>query len=132
MNVDGMNGAMLAFVGDAYYELKIREMLIKQGVNKTHRFHKLSVFYVSAKAQSQILHELVEQEVLTDQELDVVRRGRNVKTGTVPKNTDIMVYRQSTALEALIGYLYLKEEWGRLEELMLQMIEIRKKDEENG
>jgi len=132
MNVDGMNGAMLAFVGDAYYELKIREMLIKQGINKTHRFHKLSVFYVSAKAQSQILHELMDRGVLTDQEVEVVRRGRNVKTGTIPKNTEIMVYRQSTALEALIGYLYLKEEWERLDELIWQMIEIRKKDEENG
>lgn len=132
MNVDGMNGAMLAFVGDAYYELKIREMLIKQGVNKTHRFHKLSVFYVSAKAQSKVLLTLIDQGFLTEQELEIIRRGRNVKTGTVPKNTDIMVYRYSTALEALVGYLYLKEEWSRLDELMSQVIDIRNEDEENG
>jgi len=131
MDADMMNGAMLAFVGDAYYELKVREMLMKRGINKTHRFHKLSVFYVSAKAQSRILHALMDQEFLTAKELDIVRRGRNVKTGTVPKNTDTIAYRQSTALEALIGYLYLKEEWDRLDTLISQMIEIRKEDEEN-
>ena len=131
MVIEQMNGAMLAFVGDAYYELKVREFLIKRGVNKTNRFHKLSVFYVSAKAQARLLEWLNDQELLTEEELVVVKRGRNVKTGTVPKNTDIMVYRHSTGFEALIGYLYLKEDWDRLDELLTKIIDQRKKDEEN-
>ena len=131
VKVNEMNGAMLAFVGDAYYDLKIREMLIKSGINKANRFHKCAVFYVSAKAQASVLYEWIDKGILTESELEIVRRGRNAKTGAVPKNTDVIIYRHSTAFEALIGYLYLKEEFERLDELILEAIEIRKRDEDN-
>jgi len=131
MNVEVMNGAMLAFVGDAYYDLKIREMLIRRGINKAKKFHQLAVFYVSAKAQSKILQQLIEEDYLTENERSVVRRGRNVNSGTVPKNTDVKIYRQSTAFEALIGFLYLSEKFDRLNEVVTHCIELRRKDEEN-
>ena len=129
MNITAMNGSMLAFVGDAYYDLKVREMLIRKGINKSNRFHKLAVFYVSAYAQSKILHQLVDEHFLSDEELEIVRRGRNVKSKSTPKNTDVMVYRQSTAFEAMIGYLYLKGNSERLDEVVERCIAIRKEDE---
>ncbi|MCL1990667.1 MAG: ribonuclease III [Defluviitaleaceae bacterium] len=129
MNVEAMNGSMLAFVGDAYYDLKIREMLIRRGINKSKKFHESAVFYVSAKAQSKILQRLIDEDYLTDEELVIVRRGRNVKSGTVPKNTDVIIYRQSTAFEALIGFLYLTARFARLDEVVLYCIEIRGEDE---
>ena len=129
MNIEAMNGAMLAFVGDAYYDLKIREMLIRRGINKSKKFHQLAVFYVSAKAQAKILQQLIEESFLSEEELNVVRRGRNVNSGSVPKNTDVSVYRQSTAFEALVGFLYLKEDYMRLDEVIAYCIKIRRKDE---
>ena len=131
MNSEAMNGSMLAFVGDAYYDLKIREMLIRRGINKSKKFHQLAVFYVSAKAQSKILKQLINENYLTEEELDIVRRGRNAKSGSVPKNTDVIIYRQSTAFEALIGFLYLTENFHRLEAVISHCIEIRGKDEQN-
>lgn len=129
MKVEVMNGSMLAFVGDAYYDLKVREMLIRRGLNKSNSFHKLSVFYVSANAQSKILHQLIDEDFLKNDELEVVRRGRNAKSKSIPKNTDMIVYRQSTAFEALIGYLYLTGNTDRLDEVVKRCIEIRKEDE---
>ncbi|MCL2559621.1 MAG: ribonuclease III [Turicibacter sp.] len=132
MKIEEMNASMLAFVGDSYYDLKVRERLIRSGVNKSNRFHKLAVFYVSANAQSKILHQLINEEFLQDDELDVVRRGRNAKSKSIPKNTDMIVYRQSTAFEALIGYLYLKGDTQRLDEVVERSFEIRKEDEQDG
>ena len=131
MNIEVMNGSMLAFVGDAYYDLKVREMLIRRGINKSKKFHQLAVFYVSAKAQAKILQQLIEEDYLTAEELAIVRRGRNVNSGSVPRNTDVVVYRQSTAFEALIGFLYLSEKFDRLDAVISYCIELRGKDEEN-
>ena len=131
MNIEAMNGSMLAFVGDAYYDLKIREMLIRRGINKSKKYHQLAVFYVSAKAQSKILQQLIDEDYLTNEELDIVRRGRNVNSKSVPKNTDLIIYRQSTAFEALIGFLYLTGKIARLEAVISYSIKIRGKDEEN-
>ena len=131
MKVEIMNGAMLAFVGDAYYELKVRQMLMERSINKPKKFHQLAVFYVCAKAQAKVLQQLIEADYLTETELSVVRRGRNVNSGTVPKHTVVRIYRQSTAFEALIGYLYLNEDFQRLNEVISHCIELRRKDEEN-
>lgn len=131
MKIEAMNGSMLAFVGDAYYDLKVREMLILRGINKSKKFHQLAVFYVSAKAQSKILQQLIDENYLIEEELDVVRRGRNAKSGSVPKNTDVIIYRQSTAFEALIGFLYLTKQFDRLDAVVLHCIEIRRKEEKN-
>jgi len=120
-----MNGAMLAFVGDAYFDLQVREALIRSGVNRSARFHQLAVFYVSAKAQAHVLDRLVADGFLSAEELDVVRKGRNVKSNTVPKHTDIATYAKSTAFEALIGFLYLSEASARLDEIVARSMEIR-------
>jgi len=129
MNLEAMNGSMLAFVGDAYFDLKIREMLITRGINNSKKFHQLTVFYVSANAQAMMLHSLLDMEFLTEIERAIVRKGRNVSGGTTRKNTDVITYRQSTGFEALIGYLYLLKDQDRLNQVVEMCISIRRKDE---
>jgi len=120
-----MNSTMLAFVGDSYYDLKIRGMLCRAGYNKPHRLHQLATKYVSAVAQAETLKMLSDSEFLTAEELDVVRRGRNTKVRSIPKNADVQTYMQSTAFEALIGYLYLSEQLERLDEVVAKCIELK-------
>lgn len=125
MEVKQMNSTMLAFVGDSYYDLKIREMLCRRGINKPKRLHQLAVKYVSAHAQATTLTYLIENHLLSDKELEVVKKGRNTKSRSVPKNTDVLTYTHSTAFEALIGYLYLTNQTQRLEEIVAYSIEFK-------
>lgn len=107
---------VLAYAGDAVYELYIRTLLISQGNAPVHKLHKRSITYVKAKAQSDTIHRIM--EVLTPEEQDVVRRGRNAKSGTIPKNAEVTDYKYATGFETLLGYLYIKEDYGRLLELL--------------
>ena len=84
----------------------------------------MSKQYVSAKGQAYALNMLMENELFTEEELEIIRRGRNAKSYTKAKNTDIQTYRKSSAIEAVIGYLFLIDETERLEELVNKMIEI--------
>jgi len=108
MNTKEMNIISLAYLGDAVYELQIREFLIKKGIAKVEELMKESVKFVSAKNQCRILNSLIENNLLTDEEKNIVNRGRNYKRSSHPKNTDIITYKLSTGFEALIGYLYLE------------------------
>lgn len=125
MEISQMNSTMLAFVGDSYYDLKIREMLCRQGINKPHRLHQLAITFVSAHAQASTLKQLLDREFLTEEETQVVKKGRNSKSRTIPKNTDPQTYMHSTAFEALIGHLYLTGQESRLEEVVAKSIEMR-------
>lgn len=107
---------VLAYVGDAVYELAIRQFLIGQGLVKVNRLHKEAVGYVKAAAQAKALFAM--EGKLTEEELAVVRRGRNAKIASLPKNADFMDYRHATALEALIGYLYLQSKEERVREVI--------------
>ena len=99
-----MKPLVLAFVGDCVYELYIRNYLISEKYRDVNELHRKSVFFVKAKAQAYILRAL--EPELNDEERNIVRRGRN-DPHTVPKNAEVADYRQATAYEALIGYLYL-------------------------
>ena len=103
---------VLAYIGDAVYEVFIRSFIISGGNASVHSLHSRSVAYVKAKAQSDIIHRIM--NLLTAEEQDVVRRGRNAKSGTIPKNADVTEYKHATAFETLIGYLYLKKDYIRL------------------
>ncbi|NSL52611.1 Mini-ribonuclease 3 [Calidifontibacillus erzurumensis] len=105
-------------MGDAVFESFIRYKLLINGGVRPHRLHLEATKYVSAKAQAEMIHALIEQGLLTEEEMAVVKRGRNAKSGTIPKNTDVQTYRYSTAFEALLGYHYLAGEKDRLYELM--------------
>ena len=118
-----LNSLALAYMGDAVYEKYIRHYLLLKGAVKPHLLHRASTNYVSAKAQSKVIHALLDAGVLSEEEQGVVRRGRNAKSGTVPKNTDVQTYRYSTAFEALIGYLFLSDRLQRMEEIIAMAID---------
>jgi ribonuclease-3 family protein len=118
-----LNSLALAYIGDAVYETYIRHHLIQKGAVKPNLLHKKATSFVAAKAQNKIIHFFLESEWLSEEESAVVRRGRNAKSGTVPKNTDVQTYRYSTAFEALMGFLYLSGRIERMEELIKKSIE---------
>ena len=118
MNVLEVNNLVLAYIGDSIYENYVRLYLVKSGLNHVKELQSLSLNYVSAKSQSRILKELINKNVFTEIELEIIKRARNTKTKTHPKNTDILTYKEATSLEALFGYLKLKNEDERIKELM--------------
>ncbi len=111
-----LNPLVLAYIGDAVYEVYVRVYIAKKGEIKTNTLHKASISFVSAHAQSDILEEI--EDSLTEEELNIVRRGRNAHSNTIPKNASIADYKKATAFEALIGYLFLKSDIKRLEEII--------------
>jgi ribonuclease-3 family protein len=117
---------VLAYVGDAVYELYVRTLLLSKGNAPVHKLHKQSISYVKAKAQSYIIHKLI--DVLKPDELDIVRRGRNAKSGTIPKNADVTEYKYATGFETLLGYLYIKQDYPRLLELLKISVEQNQTD----
>ena len=118
MDVNLINIITLAYLGDAIYEVYIRDYLIKKDIAKVEDLQREAVKYVSAKRQAKILSYLMDNNLLTESELDVVKRGRNYKRTSHPKNTDIITYKMSSGFEAMIGYLYLTDKKDRLDEIM--------------
>lgn len=112
---------VLAYIGDALYEVAVRQYLISKANLRPHNLHRSATQMVSAKAQSRIITHL--DAVLTEDEKDVVRQGRNAKSGSVPKNADVLEYRHATAFEALIGYLYYTKQSERMDELIEMSIQ---------
>lgn len=131
-DVKQLNGVALAYIGDAVLELFVREYLLNQGETRPQRLHRRATYYVSAKAQASAFDQLMEAQFFTEEEEAILRRGRNAKAGTIPKNTDVHTYRQSTAFEALIGYHYLLKRKERLNKLIAMLIEAVEKDENDG
>ncbi|GAA0323132.1 mini-ribonuclease 3 [Bacillus carboniphilus] len=127
LDVKQLNSLPLAYMGDAVFEVYVRHHLLYHESVKPHRLHKEATKYVSAKAQASIVHSLLELECLTEEEIAVIKRGRNAKSSTIPKNTDVQTYRYSTGFEALIGYLYLLKRIDRVEELIAKSFELIKK-----
>ena len=118
MNVLEINVLVLAYLGDAIYENYVRKYLINKGIGKVNDLQTESLSYVSAKSQAKYLQNMIDNNILTEEELDVVKRARNYKTTSHPKNCDIVTYKYATGLEALIGYLELKENKERIDEIM--------------
>ena len=118
MDLNLVNVITLAYIGDAVYEVYVREYLIQNGIAKVDELQKEAVKFVSAKSQCKILSYLIDNNLLTENELDIVKRGRNYKRTNHPKNTDIITYKMSSGFEAMIGYLHLNDEKERLNEIM--------------
>ena len=123
MNTKTINIQVLALLGDAIFSLYIREELLKLGINNPKKLQGKSVEYVSAKGQVKILNELIENKFLTEEELDIVKRGRNNKKDSHPKNTEIVTYKLSTGFEALLGDLYLNNKQ-RLDQSLIDNLAI--------
>ncbi|MEQ6029761.1 Mini-ribonuclease 3 [Staphylococcus saccharolyticus] len=124
MNVKLLNPLTLAYMGDAVLDQYVRKYIVLKLQSKPNRLHQVSKQYVSAKSQAQTLGYLMTVNWFTDEELDILRRGRNAKSYTKAKNTDIQTYRKSSALEAVIGFLYLDHRLERLEALLQSIVEI--------
>lgn len=102
----------LAYIGDGVYELVIRTILVKKGNCPVNRIHRKASSLVKASAQSAIMEKI--EEHLTQEEHDIYRRGRNAHSPTMAKHATMADYRRATGFEALMGYLYLKEEYTRM------------------
>ncbi|EOT40161.1 MULTISPECIES: Mini-ribonuclease 3 [Enterococcus] len=113
-----LNGLALAYVGDAIYEVYIRDYLVATGLTRPNQLHKQATHYVSAKAQAFLMNEMLTAGILSEDEALFYRRGRNSKSHTSAKNADITTYRIATGFEALMGYLHLTKRQERLEELI--------------
>ncbi|WP_276358169.1 Mini-ribonuclease 3 [Cohnella caldifontis] len=114
--VEQLSPVVLAYIGDAVFEVYVRQRLIAGPIRKPHELHRAATRYVSAAAQARLLQRWM--PLLGEEEADVVRRGRNTKSGQPPKNADPGDYRHATALECLVGYLFYRGERGRLEQLI--------------
>lgn len=112
----------LAYIGDAVYEIYIRSYVLRGGNTTVNKLHKSATKYVSARAQSEIIHALC--DILTPEEEAVYKRGRNAHSKTSAKNADIVDYRQATGFEALIGYLFISENYDRIKEIVSLAVEV--------
>ena len=118
--INQMSPLIWAYVGDCVYELYIRTYLVDNTNLKPHKLHIESIKYVKAGAQAKFLQEFTDD--LTDEEKDIVRRGRNANNHHLPKNSNVQEYMYSTAFEALIGYLYLTKKYDRVKEIIEKYI----------
>ena len=118
-----LNGIALAYLGDAAYEVYIRQHLLTKGISKPTKLQHIATHYVSAKAQAALIDLMKEDESLSDEEWSYFKRGRNANSHTHAKNTSVMTYRISTGFEAVMGYLKLAGKEERLAELAQWCIE---------
>ena len=118
MNLLEVNVLVLAYLGDTVYENYVRRFLINKGIGNVNDLQTASLNYVSAVSQAKYVQELIDNNLLSEEELDVVKRARNYKTTSHPKSCDIVTYKYATGLEALIGYLELGNNKERIDEIM--------------
>lgn len=118
MDVREVNVLVLAYLGDTIYENYVRHFLVKNGISNVNDLQKAAIKYVSAVAQAGFLTKMIDEEFLSEEEINVVKRARNYKTTSHPKNCDIVTYKYATGLEALIGYLDLENKNVRIDEIM--------------
>ena len=132
IDVKQIKALALAYMGDAVYEQAIREHLLRSGRVKPNVLHREATHYVSAKSQAATLKMMQASGFLTEEEEAVMRRGRNAKSGSVPKNTDVVTYNYSSGFEAVIGYLHLLGRTERVQEIIseaIRFIEMPKEEE---
>ncbi len=120
--INTMSPLTWAYIGDAVYELYIRNYLIETTNLKPNKLHREATKFVKASSQAKILDKL--KEFLNEEELEIIRRGRNTQNHHLPKNANPTDYMYSTAFEGLIGYLYLTKQETRLNEILSKIIEI--------
>lgn len=118
MNTNNLNPLELAYIGDAVYEVYIREYNMKKNIRKVDNLQKETVKLVRASYQAEKIKYLIENNILTDKEVNICKTARNYKTHSKARNADILTYKHATSFEALIGYLYLTKQDNRLEEIL--------------
>ena len=121
--INMMSPLTWAYVGDSVYELYIRLYLANTTNLNPHRMHVESIKYVKAGSQAKAVKSLIEANFLTDDEKEIVRRGRNTQNHHLPKNASLEDYSYSTGFEALIGYLFLNKKEKRIKEIIKKVVE---------
>ena len=117
-----INSLVLAYLGDTIYEDYIREYLINQGIRNVNELQQEAIKYVSAKAQAKFLKKLLDNDFFNDEEIKIIKRARNHKNNSHPKNCDIVTYKYATGFEALIGYLKLENKISRINEIINEIL----------
>ena len=117
-----LNGSNLSYIGDGYYELVIRKYLLEKGFTNPKKIHNEATKYVSSHAHSLIVDGLIGE--FTSEEVEIYKRGRNQKNQSRRKNIDLAEHSKSSGFEAVIGYLYLKNEASRLDYMINKAINI--------
>ena len=127
VNTKEISTEALAYLGDCVIELKVRERLVESGISGSGNLNRQSLLYVKASAQAAAMRKIL--PLLTEEEALVFKRGRNMSGGNVPKSATVSEYRAATGMEVLFGYLHVKGEGERLEQLFS---EAYSSDEENS
>lgn len=122
MDIVPYNGTTLAFIGDAVMTLKIREMLVAQGYQRPNDLQTKTSHWVSAKAQAYYLTTLMDRDFFDEEDLTIIKRGRNAQTNSIAKNADVITYRLATGFEALVGYYHLTNKTEKLEKLWNEIL----------
>ncbi|HKM28307.1 MAG TPA: ribonuclease III domain-containing protein [Anaerovoracaceae bacterium] len=130
LNSKEINSTALAYIGDAVYEIYVRRHVMETGQTNADRLHQMAIQYVCADGQAKAVKKLM-QEFLTEEEVRAVKRARNHKTTSKPKNADPVIYKLATAFEALVGQLYIDENTARLEEVIFEAFNIIEAGEKN-
>lgn len=112
MDANSYSPLVLAYIGDAVYELIIRARVINRGSMQVNKMHKRSSQLVKAGTQAALIHAI--EDILTEEEYAVYKRGRNAKSASTAKNASVIDYRTATGMEALVGWLFIEERYGRL------------------
>ena len=116
MNANLMNGLSLAYIGDAYFEIMVRQYLLEKGITKVNELHKEAIKFTSGEAQAKFIDLFMENNILTSEEIEIFKKGRNSSTSH-RKNLSNALYQKATGFEALIGFLYESKNIERLNEL---------------
>jgi ribonuclease-3 family protein len=120
-DVERLHPLQLAYVGDAVYELMVRTAILEVDLN-VNKLNEKARKYVRATSQANAVKSL--EGFFNDKELSIIRRGRNAKINSSPKNTELIDYKYATGLECLFGYLYLKGQFERIEEIFLKIFDL--------
>jgi RNase3 domain protein len=123
-NLIEVNPLVLAYMGDTIFETYIREQNINKGICKIKNLAKETLKYVNAKSQASFIKIIIDNNILKEDELDIVKRARNSKSNHKPKSCDVLTYKYATALESLLGYLYYKDK-NRLEFILNYIYNIK-------
>lgn len=118
------NGETLAYVGDAIYELRIREYILSTGYQDVNKLHKYAVKFTSGENQAKIIDYLIKENLITEEELSYFKRGRNSGHSKNRRSISVISYKKATGFEAMLGYLYLENKKERLDEILDIVIKI--------
>ena len=117
----------LAFIGDSIYGAVVKTMVVLEGNCPANRLDSKAVKYVKATSQARAVKHLLDEGLLTEEEMAVYKRGRNAKSPTTAKNASVTDYRMATGLEAVIGYVYLKGDMDRVIEMIREAVSVEGK-----